>query len=80
MRYLKNQQQSDRGSKQDLILALRQKIKDPQLARMTIQTLTGQLLLASFKDYLIYDEVYDFVECFTGLHDSRKEIIHYIQI
>ena len=46
---------------------------------MNIQKLSGQFLLAAFKDYLIYDEIYDFVECFIPLQESKEEIIYYIQ-
>lgn len=66
-------------SKRDIVQRLKERLSDKSLRLMNIQKLSGQFLLAAFKDYLIYDEIYDFVECFTPTHESRQEIIYYIQ-
>lgn len=35
----------------------------------------GKMLTAVFKDYLIYDDVYDFVEELHPLRESQKSIV-----
>lgn len=65
--------------KKDIVQVLKERLTDKRLRLVNIQKLSGQFLLAAFKDYLIYDEIYDFVECFTPTYESRQEIIYYIQ-
>ena len=42
-----------------------------------IQQLTGKLLTAVFKDYLIYDDIFEFVQCYWPQCESNKYIIKY---
>lgn len=65
--------------KRDIVQRLKEQLSDKRYNLMNIQKLSGQFLLAAFKDYLIYDEIYDFAECFTPTHESQQEIIYYIQ-
>lgn len=69
---------SKKGHKRDLILRLKEKIHDSVFSKMNIQKQSGQFLLAAFKDYLIYDEIYDFVECYSPIREAKSEIIYYI--
>lgn len=39
--------------------------------------LTGKLLTAVFKDYLIYDDIFEFVQCYWNAADSQKYIAKY---
>lgn len=39
--------------------------------------LTGKLLTAVFKDYLIYDDIFEFVQCYWNTTDSQKYISKY---
>ena len=42
-----------------------------------IHLLTGKLLTAVFKDYLIYDDIFEFVQCYWNTADSQKYIVKY---
>ena len=73
-----NARRGDRP-KRDLVQRLKDQLSDKRYNSMNIQKLSGQFLLAAFKDYLIYDEIYDFMECFTPTYESQQEIVCYIQ-
>lgn len=42
-----------------------------------LQQLTGKLLTAVFKDFLIFDDIFEFVQCYWTANDSSKYIIKY---
>ena len=42
-----------------------------------LQQLTGKLLTAVFKDFLIFDDIFEFVQCFWPTIDSAKYIVKY---
>ena len=42
-----------------------------------LQQLTGKLLTAVFKDFLIFDDIFEFVQCYWPAVDSTKYIVKY---
>lgn len=41
------------------------------------QQLTGKLLTAQFKDFLIYDDIFEFLQSFWTIEESQKYILKY---
>jgi len=48
-----------------------------EIKNWNIQKKTGKLLTAVFKDYLIFDDIFEFVQCYWPVEDSKKYIAKY---